>query len=1133
MPPERDTGRAAGSAFVELMAAVAIVGIALVVMMQQISISLRDTETSQDRVFAYQRALGIFAELQADIERGRIRAAGDLDAFDDRGERNPLLTTMRDELGQPLAADSEMSGNRKRGGVWEWTRTLVVEEVEQQNLMRYVRVQVRRHLPGGPSELMATVGGVLNVPPVPYPSVQGHDLYVIACAEAPSLWQSMPAARATIESAALELAAASPALELRLHWITRLGYGRDAVYAPYVNSSTPATAAAPHAYWYPGKLAEAPGVLYSAEFFSGRVRNEAGVRNDYDASTNPLPHAVADQWNHCLRLPQARALHAARVAAGLEHADEPPLQLLLEDLAADPRKFRNAIFLNLHGEGLPVPPLRNYSDPAKDPATRPGVRVVTHPARLRAARDPNGDGDHDDTQDVELRVYAWLAGPDAGPKVLNEPITLTIPGLKLDENVNGQNPARPTTLSVRRLVGGIDVENGSTTGEQRDYAGFDSPSGLPPRSPGEAFEMWYEAGWDATLGHTWLRLHNTPLVAPEFGSGGLPIAQRLYGLEYVPSPVVEGDFERDLASPSSGVPKNTARWRLRIPKAAFAPGFPGGRLDDTDTLVSVATRIGTDLTTGTPWPLPRQPWNLSVTWCWWASKSNAVPFTERFQFQGDPRHNPYVDLVAGGSSFPHGYNWCFDNLRRGLVDATWRWPVLDAVRLSDGDAGNVRADAPRLLQLWREALQHGGALFVQAGGPTGGRILLGNEVAAPAAAAGGAPAAVRVHGSWFDRGEPVAVDSTTPEASREPPDGVAFGDHELGCRGTAFRALPWLGELFPDAAAADYAATGNLATAAGFHRLPRSRNSGAAVPIGTDPRSPGGRRLGGLGAVTLCECGSALATLVQDLASPSASPLTPALQEFAAAAGIELPPSVTSAVPFVLPAPLLEPARHFPFTDSFPKSSAALLESHATLDPQRIAIGLVGLLSPDGRYRGFLDFVGVTPVDGAEHGTLARASLLSSLRSFHKAGEPAQPGRIPQLPLVEILAPSTEQVLRNPAGVVLQWSCRFLRFDGSKYTAAFPEGFRESELDLRYVWYVSADGGETWRHAENGQPAAPGTRPADELLLPDSMLGAESWRWATPPSSVPPGHYLLRVEAWNSARFPHCAYHQVGVNIER
>ena len=48
-------------------------------------------------------------------------------------------------------------------------------------------------------------------------------------------------------------------------------------------------------------------------------------------------------------------------------SEEPTLQLLLEDMNSDPDKYRHALIMNLHGELIPMPSIRNYSDPAKDP----------------------------------------------------------------------------------------------------------------------------------------------------------------------------------------------------------------------------------------------------------------------------------------------------------------------------------------------------------------------------------------------------------------------------------------------------------------------------------------------------------------------------------------------------------------------------------------------------------------------------------------------------------------------------------------------------------------------------------------------------------------------------------------------
>ena len=40
-------------------------------------------------------------------------------------------------------------------------------------------------------------------------------------------------------------------------------------------------------------------------------------------------------------------------------SEEPTLRLFYEDLCTNPDKYRNALIINLHGELLPMPSLRN------------------------------------------------------------------------------------------------------------------------------------------------------------------------------------------------------------------------------------------------------------------------------------------------------------------------------------------------------------------------------------------------------------------------------------------------------------------------------------------------------------------------------------------------------------------------------------------------------------------------------------------------------------------------------------------------------------------------------------------------------------------------------------------------------
>lgn len=112
--------------------------------------------------------------------------------------------------------------------------------------------------------------------------------------------------------------------------------------------------------------------------------------------------------------------------------------------------------------------------------------------------------------------------------------------------------------------------------------------------------------------YTWLKLYNTPLSAPVVGTRGLQTSARLYGLDYIPA-AVSGSFTQDLAYDASAlIERNTARWRIRVPKAAFSQGT----FANLDQTIRIVTRIGGTTSTGIRWPAPVQPLNISETFAY-------------------------------------------------------------------------------------------------------------------------------------------------------------------------------------------------------------------------------------------------------------------------------------------------------------------------------------------------------------------------------------------------------------------------------------------------------------------------------------------------------------------------------------
>lgn len=1140
--------REAGASYLELLVAISIVGIALMVMLQQLSISHREASQNHDRVFAYQKGLAMLNELQAAVERGVIKTAHQLEMTADLTDCF-VLTTLRDEQGAPLPPDHPSSGNRKRAGAWLWSRRIQVGPQVGNPRLRRVQVVVRSLDEHGVTRHdVASIATILNLPDESGPTTQDYDVYALALSAVPSTYMALPSLRSTFEAAIDEIAQRCPGLRFRVHWITELGYGRDTGYVPYFNTAQGATAAAPYAYWYPSRCDQVMPALFAPENFGARVRTDAGILHDLDLVANPLPYAVADQFNHATRLPEARKLFEMRVVAGLNKRDEPPLQILLQDMCDEPSRFRNAIFIDLHGEILPFPPLRNYADAARSPTAMPGVRVVTHPARLRADRDPDADGDPSDSRPIELRVHAYKDLPTVGPVRLDVPITLRLFGVDLSANVNGVDPTQPTTLEVRRLQGGLDVDTGAID-PGADYAGFDTPTGLPPRPSTRLHphEMAFECGFVATpTPYTWIRLHDTPLVAPSVGGRGLDSTGRLYGMDYVPSPVARSsggeDFPVDLATDGSG-PKNTARWRIRIPAAALGSGFPGGGLPNKDQMLAFDTRIGTDVDTGRMWPVAHDPCNLSTTYAWWAHAPEAVPLTERYQILGDPRHNPYADLVEGGNSFPGGYDCCFDDLRDGAVDATTAWPCLDATRLQDGFGAGVFFDVPRAMQVWRTALLRSAVVFASFGGRFAGSISLGADICLPADVGEVDPGVVPLHGASYGITGYAAVDTLgiedlgSPAAPGPPATVPKIGAVLVQDSTGAFTARPWLGELWPDASAGTWMSQANLSTnpmSGGFHRVPRQQCVVGQVPAGTTLELPGGGRLGALGAATLFQCGSASTSFAQRL-EPNGTTAAPvdSLRDLFLAVGIGLGENesirFTSGLAEVLPTTL----PHRAFAADYPEHFCQELERLARGPDQRSASSVLRLTAPDGHDRAYFALDGISASASLSQDHLVRSTLLFGLHSLWVAAHPAFDNDIAPDPRLLITSPEQGAKFDNPAAIPLRWRTTFERFDGAHYTISYPELVNGDEANLRYRVFYSLDNGVTWRDPETGQVVDPTQRLSAEAMIQDAGFGDENLLLEVPAELVPAGNCMFRVVVHNALRDAHIAWHDVFVQITR
>ncbi len=1383
-PVAERRGRSAGQSgfsLLEVIIAGVLVAIASMAAVAYVTRGTQQADWMRDKVFARQKALSILSELRAFVEGGDGEVAADLDGFDDGLSVHPSLTITPDpnDPGVYLPADHPVSGNIHDGHGWRWLRRITVRRfpgVVTRDL-RITTVRVYRMRDGDlyPGEEMAEVSSVIRTIGDAYPTTQVYDVYLLALANAPGWWVYMDAIQPFIEATLADLESRNPGLKLRTHWITKLGYGRDEEYAPYTNEERDSRANTPWTYAYPGRMPAGQSAqrYYVARRMQARVnvdgewlphfqgavepqepytdQNGNGKRDpgepftDFDKDEvwdigNPVPYAMADMHNHCMRYPDAAAKAQARVAEGTEEAETPTWRLLLDRMIAEPQRYHNAILINLHGELIPLPPARNFSDAAKDPEARQGWRVVTHPERLAPRRVPGDDAASDAPR---FRVYAYKT------EFTNTEALMTQREPFVDANKNGTfdagesyedwngngvwddevamtvtvrggnfatkpNAILSPSILIQRLPGGIDANGDGAPDDYMDW----QPAAVYPESfadtngdkirqtaesfldldgdgvrgagepwqeldgdgtyssvaealvdlngngaydtaqPAETFtdadgdgrwdaaepywdadkngvwtaatspvaswrawdplidnadatsraayiksygepfldingdkkhtkaetftdnngngrwdggysrgEMWYSIRHDATANHTLVTLHGTPLSTPYLNNGtnnqkGLPDAYRLYDLDYVPCPTPSSStgadrFARDLFTANAGVPKNTARWTIELPlphvRRAFesASGMSDG--DTVDRIIAVDTRIGEDLTTGVMWPTRNKPQNASSTYAYFVDDPEDVPFSERYQFLGDPRHSPYADTDRQGTTAAHGYNWYFDNFSDGVSDERGRWLAFDGGRLRDRWKGRAGGhDLPRLFSWLRTAVAKTEAVYTTLTGFSYYYLSIGGDV--------GYDSANGFSNSIPMDGKPFGLDGDVYENTLTNGEGSSSVKGSLkyvrsndgntnGIRdGGYWWSKPWIGELFQDSTyAKQWAVWGNLradkGTSAEEYRLIRRGEIAAAQqPRGTTLLNAYSRTQSE-GCVSMFNIGSSSSTFHHQFQDGQTGTLTQDGPQLALNYNFPLPTTTNISRPFGLATSGSGgTGDEFGKTAEYPRFNAQMVTRFYNHQNGQTGSGLVRLQEPGANPRG--GFVVVNGIDRTtESGSafIARYSLLSLLHSYFAAGAPGGANRIRQLPRLQVVAPTIVTEIIEPSTIPIRWSTGWARWDGLPYTEAYPDGFAEDEEDLRYVLMYSMDNGTSWKHmlddtrAELGVlPWIEGVGPDPAKVLPDLSPGAdEIWTWSTPPASFPEGSYLIRIEGYRASESLHYVQHMEKIYVKR
>lgn len=1171
--------REAGFTFAELAFGLLILVISAAVLINHLAVNYQTTQSERDRVFAFSKAQAILSEIQSYVDRGGIEAV-ELDTLDDGVINKFTLSIQSDTYGALVLPDHVVSGNIQRNGEWLWSRRITVQPftgADNRNV-RYVTVRVYRKDQNGNDRALADLSAVINSAGESYPATQVYDLYLFAIENIPGWWVFMDSIRPFMESMITDLETRNPGLEFRTHWITKSSFGRNRAYRPYTNNVGDSTVLVPEVYHYPGRMptGSASAFYYVPDNIKARMNVEGVESNGYDSDLNPYPYALADYFNHAMRQPDELALWQSRVAAiEAREADiaaavaggtappaelydmskEPTLRLFLEDLYSDPDKYKNAMVVNLHGELLPMPALRNFSDPAKSQVVHPDLRVVTHPEELRTRNNEGGISDS-----LQFRMYAFgyqtsanhYTSPPSGPSrpaIMQDPMVLEFVGLDLTDSTDPSKLSSDCTL--QNVPGGVSVGGSSdysTTWLLAKHA-TDSPV---------TDEMFYRAEYvppsGGVQGFTRVYLHNTPVGAPPVVTGGLTYGlaaterARLYQMEYIPSPVstVIGtpSFTPDLTTAGVG-PKNTARWKLRLgPNVLTTNSITG------DFVVQVRTRIATDFSTSTAWqnsgtvfPAADDPDNLSVTYAWWTDSKEDVPFTERAQFNGDPRHLPYADCFNGGDDFPNSFNPYLDDLNNPTSEpAITDFVCLQTAagtpptsRLRDRWGGGAMAcDVPRYMQLLREGLVKSRCVYSSLTGWSYYYMGVGNDIGYDSANgyASSIPTSLQPHGSPGAWGY---LDTIIGARRYVRTPGAASTNYWWG--------MPWLGELVPDSYfASQWADTsggsvrGNLTAGTAADQFYQTTCNSAYA--GSLRQAYGTaiynniQRTSTYGCTTLFNIGTNASTF-QHSSSSANGTLTTKGAEIAANYNMDAPASAPISRPFRINAATTV-AEHWNFAPYSGagvayRNTASIYQtyySHASGSGSAV----VKLVDPAGTNAAYIVVNGIA--NTVTNGTpfIAQWNLLALVHTLLEAGSTTNTLRIQEQPRVEIESPTDITELDDPATIAVQYSVDWTRWDGLPYTATGT--FSENESELEYAVLFSRDGGTTWLHVQDESVATPGVRPDSAYLIADAGAGNETYDWDVS-SGFPEGTYMLRVDCFRQGASVHYAYHQTRLFIQR
>jgi type II secretory pathway pseudopilin PulG len=820
-----------GLTLIETLISIAVLMIILVVGISFITYISKESKELKEKAFAVLKANQILSEIRNYVDSNKEALnLKYLDNFND-SNFNPYLTI--ENVSNPLIAPSENKPlNTNDYTFYRRIRIYPLPNRPNSDNVRVVEVSIFKRENNGNYKFLTSATTVINTLANFSLPTQVYDIYFLSIGTVPGWWVFTPEIRKIVDYVISDLEDRNNGLRINPHFITTMAYGgRDPYYSPFIgerinspNDGTPLDS--PFVYYLAGTsyISNDPSLPFRYNTFN-LITEYINKKTETEfTKTYVYPYSIADQYNHAVRYPQElRNYQAILEYAKQNNLPKPEIsyRMLIEKLYNDPA-YQNSIIINLHGELMPILPVRNYSDPAKLPyidrsyyPVPPGqetkyknIRVVVHPENIAYP-----DTSTPNFEDITLRVYAYQLNPNANilPNDRVENITLLI------------GPLNSSTYTISGYA--ID---GGTPPLNTDYIKYTiSPTNITTSETtinlsGNNQAMYLKAKIYQKDSKNYLAilLKNTPTKCNMISNNkGLPSNQRLYGLEYIPFMFPFGGF-KELSDTSNSLPKNTARWVITIKNVE--------KTQDINNPLEIRYTIDPAKSGGDPIIYPNFnypfPDYSQSTYVWVCRNLNEIPITEQFQILGDPRLCPYKDVVYNmryNKYFAYPSGTVLNTIKQNYFNNN------SSVILNDGypsGGGLISVDIPASFYIIREAFGKSHSIFNSITGFSFYYVGLGQEIGGDAAnnLPNGVPVfqAVFQNGNGIINGEQsIITENGTAEAGFGVKNIVRSTNNNWG--GTSNTnsvdyvawgnfALPFLNEIFPDDKYQYWKQNGNL-----------------------------------------------------------------------------------------------------------------------------------------------------------------------------------------------------------------------------------------------------------------------------------------------------------------------------------